>query len=421
MVGRRGRRRESSLVYRIARISLLALVLVPGTSIAQIKTMREARPTPRSTSAKSAPVSLKECERFGLSLEECARTRDVKQFEASVDWDQLFASAVNGIPAQDKVRRTFKDASTADLRGAKGLATSICNAVTVGGSFRFLRAREENGSARALFRWTHADGGGFDYVEFTLADDGNGGSMAVDIDVCGDGGSVAQKLRRYFLSLSSDASKNLADKLRGNDRAYVQHKSEVESLQDCFARGENKKALELFAALPPELKKESGLLHLRLDAARAVSNEEFQSALEEARTLRPNDPTLELVAFDHFQLTRRADDAMNSLQRLDEAIGGDPYIDWLRANLWRVQGDAKQAREACVRALAKDPKLVDAHWTLLALSVEEPNYDATLAELKRMDATFDIDWSDLPKTPAYAEFVKSPQWAEWKLWLARKR
>jgi len=407
-------------VFRIARLSLLALVLVPGSSIAQVKTVREAKPTSRSTSTKPVVLSLKDCERFGLALEECVRMRDVKQFEAAVDWDQLFASAVNGIPAQDKVRRTFKDASTADLRGAKGLATSICNAVTVGGSFRFLRAREESGSVRALFRWTHADGGGFDYVEFALADDGNGGTTAVDIDVCGDGGSVAQKLRRYFLSLSSDASKNLADKLRGVDRVYVQHQSEVEHLQESFARGENKRALELYGALPPELKKQSGLLLLRLDAARAISNEEFQAALDDARVLRPNDPTFELVAFDHFQLTRRVDDALNSLQRLEMAIGGDPYIDWLRANVWRGQGDAKQAREACVRAIAKDPNLVDAHWTLLALSVEESNYDTTLAELKRMDSTFDIDWSDLQKTPAYVQFVKSPQWAEWKLWLARK-
>lgn len=406
-------------MIRIASLSLVALVLVPS-SFAQQKTLREAKPTTRSTSTKLAVVSLKEGERFGLALEECVRTRDTKEFEASIDWDQLFSNAMNGIPAQDKVRRTFKETSTADLRGPKGLATSICNAVALGGSFRFLRSREENGSVRALFRWTHADGGGFDYLEFTLVDDGNGGSTAIDIDVCGDGGSVVQKLRRYFMSLSSDASKNLADKLRGDERVYVQHRTEVEALQDAFARGENQKVLDLFHALPPELKKQSSLLLLRLDAARAISTELFESTLAEARTLRANDPTFEIIAFDHFQLTQRHEDALKSLQVLDAAIGGDAYIDWLRANVWRAQGDTKKAREACVTALARDPKLEDAHWTLLALSVEESQFDQTLAELKRMDAIFDIDWKYLEKTPAYAEFVKSPQWTEWKRWLAAK-
>jgi hypothetical protein len=53
-------------------------------------------------------------------------------------------------------------------------------------------------------------------------------------------------------------------------------------------------------------------------------------------------------------------------------------------------------------------------------SLEDKDYDETLARLQEIDRTFPMVFNDLSKVPAYAGFVKSPQYAQWLEYLKAK-
>ena len=142
--------------------------------------------------------------------------------------------------------------------------------------------------------------------------------------------------------------------------------------------------------------------------------------LEEFRQAYPNDPCLDLLLVDYYVLKKDFVRARESTDRLDKAVGGDPYLDVLRANLNMVAGDLKAARELANRAIKEEPGLTSAYASLLGVSVEEKNYAESLDLLRMLDQTHKIRIGDLAGMPEYAGFIKSPQYQEWRKYLAQK-
>ena len=65
------------------------------------------------------------------------------------------------------------------------------------------------------------------------------------------------------------------------------------------------------------------------------------------------------------------------------------------------------------KALAADPKLTDAYWSLVTVSLKDNNYDETLDTLRLIRDKLQIRIKDLTKVPLYKEFTESPQYQEW--------
>jgi predicted Zn-dependent protease len=201
----------------------------------------------------------------------------------------------------------------------------------------------------------------------------------------------------------------------------VQHAASIAAIEEAFQNGANQKALELWTKLPEPVQGHSALILARLRAARASSEQDLAAAITAARARRPGDPSTELAAYDAFELARNHDEARHCLDAIEAAVGGDPYIDWLRAQQLYAAGDLSAASAACRKALEREPSLEEAWWTLAAISLETRAYDETLAALAKLNASFEIDWKDLETTPAYAEFFKSPQGARFRAQLKAKR
>ncbi len=64
--------------------------------------------------------------------------------------------------------------------------------------------------------------------------------------------------------------------------------------------------------------------------------------------------------------------------------------------------------------------MLQAHFYLIGISMQEEKYDVTLAALKKQDQTFKMTYKDFTTVPAYAGFVKSTQYQQWLEYLAQK-
>ncbi len=81
---------------------------------------------------------------------------------------------------------------------------------------------------------------------------------------------------------------------------------------------------------------------------------------------------------------------------------------------------AASALKFAKRAIEEEPTLLRHISTLIGISMKEEKYDETLATLKKQDQTFTMTYEDFKTVPAYAGFVKSPQYQQWLQYLAQK-
>ncbi|MEJ7639603.1 MAG: hypothetical protein WKF75_16915, partial [Singulisphaera sp.] len=158
---------------------------------------------------------------------------------------------------------------------------------------------------------------------------------------------------------------------------------------------------------------DKNLLLLRLQAAPNLGDEEYTAVIEDFRKYHPDDPCLDILSIDTSILKKDYAKALASIDRLDKAVGGDPYLDSLRANVYLDGQKPDAARQAARRALEREPTLIDAYWSLVAISLKEREFAETLELLNAIGEKFDIVFEDLGTMPEYAEFVETPQYQQW--------
>ena len=107
------------------------------------------------------------------------------------------------------------------------------------------------------------------------------------------------------------------------------------------------------------------------------------------------------------------DRALAAVDRLEKAVGGDPYLDVIRAGIHLAQGDAGAARRLARQAVDGDGTLPDGYWALVNVSLADKRFDETARLLDLLREQFQLEFGDLTQIPEYAEFVQSPEYRQW--------
>ena len=105
--------------------------------------------------------------------------------------------------------------------------------------------------------------------------------------------------------------------------------------------------------------------------------------------------------------------ARAGIDRLDRSLGGDPYLDILRASSFMAEGDKKSAKEYFRKAIAAEEYLVIAYFNLIAISLAEKNFDETSRLLTVIREKFPKQLPDVMRNPIYIPYVNSPQGQAW--------
>lgn len=145
---------------------------------------------------------------------------------------------------------------------------------------------------------------------------------------------------------------------------------------------------------------------------------DYLAAMQMFRKLYPEDAAIDFISIDYFFLQKRFDEARKSIDRLDRAVGGDPYLNVIRGNAWMEEGRFDEARQAMEEAIKKKPDLANAYWMRITLSLRERKHADTLKWLQTTVEKWHVTIGNLNEFPDYAEFVNSPQHGEWLEWYA---
>jgi len=112
----------------------------------------------------------------------------------------------------------------------------------------------------------------------------------------------------------------------------------------------------------------------------------------------------------------RALKALDRLDRLDRRVGGDPYLDALRATSHHARDDLDQALRHARSATTRDPSIQASWWALINVLLARNELDEALAGIDKLGRRFgvQIDEDEMAKLDIHQGLLASPQWKRWK-------
>jgi len=302
-----------------------------------------------------------------------------------------------------------------------GYAGQLIKNTKDGGKLDYLRTRQNHGRQVILMRMLlPGDSGGVNYHELVPRKSVDGKIRTVDIYIYLNAEFLSETIRRGLLPVVANLSRTFLDKLLTSERDYIKDLPKLPAIKSLIIEGKSNEALARLKELGPDTKKEKTILMLRFRAAQAVSEKEYVDVLEDFRKLYPYDPCIDMLSIDYYTLKNEFPKVIASVDRLDKAVGGDPYLEISRTGLSELDNDLTAALKFGKRAIEEDPTMLTAYWYVISVAMRAQKYDETLAILKKQDQAFKMNYKDLKTVPEYAGFVNSPQYQQWVQYLASK-
>jgi hypothetical protein len=378
----------------------------------------------RAAAPPGPPLSDKECRKFTDLVERAVATGNIATLNSAIDWDTLIDTATAGIEASPQVRKGFTSGLKSALTQERSLVGQIIARTKEGGAYSLLRIHDQDGQRRALFRMIMPANSGVNYHDFVLARSPSGVVRAVDLYVFLSGEMISQTFRRMYIPTAAHESRGILSRLTGlsgPEKEFVENFPKFEQMANALREQKFQSVIDTYNQLPAGLKKDKTFLLLRFQAAQGLDEKTYASAIEDFRTYHPSDPCVDMLSIDYFLLKKQYPRALECINRLDKAVGGDPYINVLRAGLHLEQGDLDAAERDARKAIEQEPTLSGGYMTMVTVSAGKKHYDETLAMLKTLHEKFHVRFDDLAQSEALADFVKSPQYQEWLAYERKSR
>jgi hypothetical protein len=406
VIGLRGQR-DNVLTVTSTAVAINPLPHKAEAPVEKVSTKDQLPPRNES------PVTKEEAEAIAVAIHAAVTAGDVEAFAAQFDFATFGALVLDVIegdtPDARRVRAAFKT-ELQDIRS--NLTSQIIKQVRSGGSYYYLGTVNREEGPRAIFRLLLADNT-LNYHELVLAR-GPQGVRTVDMFIYTSGERLSEATQRILLRKLPPETRALLAKLSGRNRAVARQYNVLPEVTEPFQRGEYERVLAIYASLPTELRHDKTVQVLRVAAAQKVNDAEYAAAMDEYMRIFPGDPSIYLMAIDAHILAGRFAQAHEALDRLDQRVGGDPYLQTVRAQAFLQEGNLPQVEQIAEKMLAENPRSVSAHWMLVFSSMLSKRFETTVYLLGKLQNELGVPLGDLSLAPGYAEFAASPAFAQWQ-------
>lgn len=335
-----------------------------------------------------------------------------------VDWGTLMVRTSQGLDVAPKVLADFQKSKEEMAVAPTGFFGLIRGELEKGGAYKYMRVFQEPQGTRARFRFLPA-GGGVDFHDFLLREE-KGRIRAVDFKFASTGEEYSQSLRRTFLPLAVKANPALRDRLAAKDSAFLKHLTSIEAITKSLQEGHPERVAPIASQLPADLRNEKFCLLLELKSSQLVSDDKaVQEVIDRYHRLYPNDVAIELFSMDYFVKKDSIPKALVCAERFQKGVGQEAFMQSLIADLQWQDGQLKEALASINKAIRIEPEYVDAYWTLVTIADSEKDFAAVNKTLQKLVKEFgaELDPETMRTEPFYAEFVKSPEFAEFAKFL----
>lgn len=343
-----------------------------------------------------------QCQEFGRQFVEWVRKGDADSIDRAVDYDRIVEQAAGGTGIHADEYQGLTQGARAGMRKSS-LGKQLVSQKELGGKLSFLRVANRDGYKRAVFRQLPA-GGGVNYQEMLLVPSGDR-LHVVDIYLHASGELLSETLRHMLVPPTAPTS------LPGEDVA--RHSEKLKQLARQVSAGEHDAAISTYESLPEVIRKIKLARVQYLMATSMADEKKHLQAIEDYRRDFPGEAAIDLLSIDSLIIAKRYDEAVAACARVDEAVGGDPYLDVICGNILVA---AERLDEAAQRAgkAAADPEIVmDVVYLRASIALMKRDYDALVKQLSELESKHGVDMSGVTIADDYADFRESPQYERW--------
>jgi len=355
-----------------------------------------------------------EVEQVADELIDAIESGEVQKFNTIVDWTAVFDQATGGIEVPAEWKSGFERGFLKALDKPGGLFERLATLDKSGGTLKLLRVHEVHGRPRALIRAIDSDRG-VDYLDFEMARRAGGKVRAIDVYVFISGERLSKLIRGFYLPLAANQSRSVLEKLLTNESDMVKALPKLKSLADAVREEKPKEALAIYNALPPGAKKDKSVMLLRLQAAQAMNDDGiYLAAMDDLAKTFPRDPCVELTAIDSLVIRKEYVKALAAIDRLEKSVGGDPYLNVIRAHILLEQGKPDEAAKMAQKAVEAESTLPDTHICRLQIANEQKKYGDMVKYLREYEDTFNDALEEIESEPEFAGFAASAEYKSYK-------
>jgi tetratricopeptide (TPR) repeat protein len=369
--------------------------------------------------APERPATEDECRAFGAELEAAVVAGDQARTAELFALARPFYKAVSDFEGPPEYHAELRRHAEQDAR-TNPLVPDLLEAVRRGGQLKLLRVHTVDGRPRALVRYI-GPGGSVDYLDFLPVRRTDGRVVSEDFFAAANGELASQTDRRLQLQVAAEQGQGPPGHRPSAARLWVPHIPRINAMRQAVVGHRYAQAVAIYQALPAEIRADRSMCLRYLWAADGVSDTEFLVALEGFRRRFPGDPALLFQDVDYYRLMRDFDGALRAIDKAEKAIGGDPYLNALRAKLLVKAWRHKEARAAADKAIAEEPGLTHGYWGRIAVALAETHHADTLKWLQRLVEKTGQAVGELRDDPDFVVFVRSPEFREWLKWYAGRK
>ncbi len=239
------------------------------------------------------------------------------------------------------------------------------------GSYRLVHIYEKDGRQHLLMR---AFGeGGINYHDFSLIKIGDS-VKADDMFIFLSGELLSTTLADYINIVASSGK---------NEKEINSAVALTLRVRELANSGDFPAVKKLVESAEPALRDSKPFQFQYLNACHQISDSLYKAALVNYSKLNPNDPTIYLKMIDFYFLQKDYQKAMEALNRLDSAVGNDPFLDYFRGNILYVQGKFAEAEQEYKKLFDYDPSISYSLMQVVHLYMKNENIDEAERAVER--------------------------------------
>ncbi len=278
--------------------------------------------------AEASPITEAEANEIGEKFATAVRQLDRMELSRHFQLELTLDDIARDVMLAPKDRSSF----LAGFRRSFSLFDQI-RQVVVGdnGEYAFLRSNRRDGQLRPIIRLS-SENTGVNYHELVLARDRQGKVVIRDIYVLLSGETLGDAARRVLLMMVAERDSTLIGRLTGSSRNMAEFGKAIDKISK-LAKTQPKLAYEEIKKLPPKVQQEKLIMISKLMTAGEIGDNAFLETFEEYRRLFPNDPSLDLLSIDYYIIRQQKDKAIETIERLKNYVGGDPFLDKMIAGV----------------------------------------------------------------------------------------
>lgn len=347
---------------------------------------------------------------FGKTVEKIVKEGDAPGLAAVIDMDE-FGRRMRNSDSPDDLRQY-----QAFLGGMKkSVGPSLMKGLQ-NGELQFLRVRTVDKDVRAVFR--NSMGEELNYVEMVLVKKPDGAVHITDFYMWAMGEYFSETIRVMYQNMLQKDNPAIFKKVFGNGPNPLESLPKMQEMTKHLNEGRAKEAMDIYNALPKEMKAWKPAKIGRIRAATGLTELHLMEALNDYERVYPKDPALNLLKIIGFRLQLKFDEALKGVDVLETAVGGDPYLDMLRGIIHIEAGRKEQGIVLAQKVAVANPDSMSATLGLLTCQMMAKDFANAVKTVTKFEAAFGWDDTPVQENPVFMEFLASP---EYKAWMAKRK